>query len=296
MIEKPHVVCFGEILWDNLKDGRRLGGAPLNVCYHLNKLGIGSTIVAQIGSDKDGADILTALRKLGIDNAYCSIRADKPTSTVEVVLGANHEVRYDIIEDVAWDYIETTPGIEQLAAEAAAFVFGSLIARSPVSRNTLFRLIEKSRFRVFDVNLRHPYYSKDLVCSLLKHTNLLKLNGSELDIISRWMGVYREDNDAQIASLQQHFPGIGEIILTLGAEGAVYYTRTLRLSVAAQPVEIKDTVGSGDAFLAGFLAHKMKGHPPEFALQAASMLSAFVAGKQGACPEYHGEDVVNIST
>lgn len=287
-----NIICFGEILWDNLKEGRRLGGAPLNVSYHLNKLGIKSTIITQIGSDQDGHAILKEMERLEIDNTFCSIISDKPTSTVEVDVGDAGEVVYDIVDDVAWDYIESSPAIERLVDEASAVVFGSLIARNPVSQKTLFKLVEKSRFRVFDVNLRHPFYSKDLLLSLLEVTNILKLNAIELDIISDWLGNSDGSFDSRVNYIQRHFPGIEEIILTLGGDGARYYSASEQLIIAAQPVNIRDTVGSGDAFLAGFLAYKMKGRSVKDSLQIASRLSSYVAGNQGACPDYCLEDML----
>ena len=285
MIEK-YVVCFGEILWDNLDTGKRLGGAPLNVCYHLNKLGVDGKIVAQIGADEDGRAILQELKHLKIDSSFCSITASKPTSTVEVLLGDNQDIRYEILEDVAWDYIESSPAIEELVDGASALVFGSLIARNTVSRKTLFRLVQRSTFNVFDVNLREPYFTKELILDLLKVTHLLKLNAEELNVISQWLGAGQLESNRQVLHLQQHFPSIQEIILTLGAEGARYYAGEQRVTVEAKTVDIKDTVGSGDAFLAGFLAHKIKGSPIHRALQAGSSLSSFVASRQGACPEY----------
>lgn len=291
MTEK-YIVCFGEILWDNLKTGRRLGGAPLNVCYHLNKLGIKSTIISQVGLDKDGRAILKELKRLEIDSTFCSTISNKPTSTVEVDVGDAGEVVYDIVDDVAWDYIESSPAIEGAVAKASVLVFGSLIARNPVSQETLFKLVEKSRFRVFDVNLRHPFYSKNLILSLLEVTNILKLNAIELDIISGWLGNSDGCFDSRVNYIQRHFPGIEEIILTLGGDGAKYYSASEQLTINAQPVKIKDTVGSGDAFLAGFLAYKMEGRSVKDSLQIASHISSYVAGQQGACPDYRLEDML----
>lgn len=285
MTEK-YVVCFGEILWDNLISGRRLGGAPLNVCYHLNKLGVDSKIIAQVGGDQDGRDIIQELKRLDIHSAYCSVSPNKPTSTVEVLVDTSQDISYDIREDVAWDYIESSPDIEQLVEGSAALVFGSLIARHTVSRNTLYQLVRRSTFRVFDVNLRHPHYTQDLIINLLSITNLLKLNEAELKIISEWLDGGHLSMDRQVSMLQERFPDIQEIILTLGADGARYYSGKTLFIVQGQPVEIKDTVGSGDAFLAGFLAYKLKGNTIPESLQAGIHLSSFVAGQQGACPEY----------
>jgi len=289
-----NIICFGEILWDNLKEGKRLGGAPLNVCYHLNKLGVNSRIISQIGADRDGMEILQELKARGIDSEHCAVSHTKPTSTVEVVVGKQGDIWYDIVENVAWDDIVCTPQVEHLVADSDALVFGSLITRSAISRETLFQLLKKSKFRVFDVNLRSPFYTKELICSLLELTDLLKLNEDEMGIISDWLAFPQETMHEQMEHMQRCFPNIQEIILTRGSQGAIYFSNTEQIRVDAHPVKIKDTVGSGDAFLSAFLAHKMKGTSIQAALQHASILSAYVASKSGACPIYDPKDLLTI--
>lgn len=293
-MQNKKVVCFGEILWDNLIEGRRLGGAPLNVCYHLMKMGISSTIITQVGNDQNGKQILAELDLLQIDKTYCHTSIELPTSTVEVHLSGNGNINYEIVENVAWDEISITPEIESLVKESNAFVFGSLITRSDVSRKSLYRLIENSRYRVFDVNLRTPYYDKSIICSLLEKTNLLKLNDEELIIISKWLGVTNNEDLLQMENIQDNYPNIEGIILTKGAEGAIYYAKGIQSSVKALKVNVKDTVGSGDSFLAAFLSAKLKGLSIEYALQSASLLSGFIASQPGACPGYKLSDLVDF--
>lgn len=294
-MESQKIVCFGEILWDNLKEGRRLGGAPLNVCYHLNKLGINSSIVTQIGSDPDGIEILKELKRLGVSDEFCTTSAYKPTSTVNVKVTEPEQISYEIVEDVAWDYIKCTDDIKKLVTNASGLVFGSLIARNEISRHTLFGLIKKSKYRIFDVNLRYPFYSKDLIYSLLEETDLLKLNEDEITIISKWLGSGRgEEINQKITYLQACFPNIKEIILTRGSMGAIYFSDTESIKVDAYPVEVQDTVGSGDAFLAGFVANKINKKPIRTALQQASILSSYIAGQRGGCPEYDLQDLIGL--
>lgn len=293
-MKESKIVCFGEILWDNLKEGRRLGGAPLNVCYHLQKMGISSTIITQIGDDKNGRDILAALEKLQIDTTFCSITPHRPTSTVEVHLKEDHQVEYEIVENVAWDEIECTPAMKSAVEEADAFVFGSLITRSDTSRQTLFSLLESSRYRVFDVNLRAPFYRWEIIRQLLEKTNLLKLNEEELQRIMGWLGQKGGDLQQQLESIQKHFPGIETILLTQGAKGARYYSGGQHDSIKAMKVTVRDTVGSGDAFLAAFLAGKFCGQPIRQALEQASQLSGFVAAHDGACPQYEKQDLLHF--
>lgn len=290
-MKELEVLCFGEVLWDNLKDGRKLGGAPLNVCYHLTKMGIGSRIITQIGNDPDGRAILKELNHLGINVDTCWISDSKATSTVEVHLGENDEVTYEILQDVAWDHILYTPELGTLVRGAKALVFGSLVARSKTSRDTLFRLIRKSDFRVFDVNLRRPFYSKELIISLLQYTDLLKLNQEELYKISQWLRETRNDKQDGIGIIQKKFPNIKEILLTRGHKGAVYIRGNETIKIPAYEVRVKDTVGSGDSFLAAFIAQKLNNKSVASALQQASFLSAFIASNNGACPDYNMKDL-----
>lgn len=287
MKEGNYVICFGEVLWDNLKEGRRIGGAPLNVCYHLNKMGIKSMIISQVGADDDGDRLIDGLKNLNIDLSHCTVSSCRPTSVVEVHFGDGGDVSYEIVEHVAWDYIDCLPETEAIVASSSGFVFGSLVARNEVSRATLLRLLKMSSYNVFDVNLRQPFYSRDLIFLLLKQTHLLKLNDEELDVLCSWMGITVAEDEKRLFEINQAFENISEIILTKGSRGAGYYNAGQYIEVAAFPVKVKDTVGAGDAFLAGFLAGKFNGLPAAAALERAARLAAFVAGQPGACPEYN---------
>lgn len=289
-----NVICFGEVLWDNLIDGRRIGGAPMNVCYHLNKLGISSTIISQVGDDHDGVELLQGMRDLNLDITFCSTNLSRRTSVVEVALTPEGIPTYNIVKNVAWDYIESTPEIESYIQNGSALVFGSLATRHEVTRNTLLHLLGLSAYNVFDVNLRYPFYSSDLVISLLEQANLLKLNQEELLIICDWLNLNTNDNFGRVQEIQHRFPDIKEILLTKGSQGAVYFCEGVSLNVDAWPVTVKDTIGSGDAFLAGFLAGKFKGKTIPDTLSMASKLASFVSGSSGACPDYDVNAVIGM--
>lgn len=290
-MSRKSVVCFGEVLWDNLPEGRMLGGAPLNVCYHLNRSGIDSTIITKIGNDKNGCDLLEELKHLGIKTNFCQISETKPTSTVEVFLSEQNDVTYEIVEDVAWDEIEVSEKELNIVSNADAFVFGSLVARTQQSKNALLLLSEAAKFKVFDVNLRAPYYSKELISQLMSGTNLLKLNQEELNIISEWFGFDKISIKSALSSILEKFSSVKEIILTRGASGSVYFSGKEFIEYGAKKIKIINTVGSGDAFLAAFLASKLSGEPVQTALEKATLLSGFVATRSGACPEYSIENL-----
>lgn len=289
-MHKKRVVCFGEVLWDNLITGPRVGGAPLNVCYHLSKLGIDSRIISMVGADESGDRLLRTIENLGLSTAFCCVSDRYPTSHVHVKLLPDHEVGYDIMENVAWDYIGLTDRQVGLVEDADAFVFGSLAARSPLSRKTLLALVQRSRFNVLDVNLRERFYSKDAVLELIGWSDVLKINEDEVRAISKWLDVPMGIGRVAYAIFER-FPRLQEIILTQGAKGAVYYDREGEVEVPARDIAVKDTVGSGDAFLAGFLAERLNGKPVLGALETAVLLSAFVAQHEGACPMYALDDI-----
>lgn len=288
---KDHnVVCFGEILWDNLPTGRKPGGAPMNVAYHLKKLGINSILISRVGDDNNGEELIRFIKAKGLSIDFCQMDPDYVTSTVEVVIGDDQEVRYDIVAPVAWDYIALEKGLPELVSESDAFVFGSLATRNRTSYETLLSLLEKASCKVFDVNLRAPHFDVKKIGELLSKTDILKLNIHELYLISGWFSTTCSTESDRISVLQNFF-GIPEIVLTKGGSGASYYTQNAQCNYPAFKVEVNDTVGSGDSFLAAFLSKRIKGEGIEGTLNYASALGAFITTHSGACPEYKQYDL-----
>jgi len=283
------VICFGEILWDNLPTGRNPGGAPMNVAYHLNKLGASAALISAVGADTAGTDLLNFLKHKGVSAEMVQVDAQHQTSEVIATMNEEHEVSYTILTDVAWDYISREMIKVQAVEDTDAFVYGSLSARSPQSREALLYLLKHAKYKVFDVNLRAPHFDANLILQLMQHADLLKVNSAELQSIAEWIGILpRQEADtvSKIFSLYH----IQEIIVTKGASGASLYTRDKSLHAPAFPVEVQDTIGSGDSFLAAFLAMKLKGAEPEAALQTAVAMGAFITSKAGACPDYDQEE------
>jgi fructokinase len=284
------VVCFGEILFDILPTGKKAGGAPMNVAYHLHTLGINSVMISKVGNDKNGAELLQFLNKMGLSTDYCQIDKTAQTSEVLAKILDNHEVTYDILYPVAWDYISWDEKFDSLLADADAFVFGSLSARHEITRETLFRMLEKQVYKVFDVNLRVPHYSKEIIGELLERADLVKLNLHELKLAAQWFEGAAKTEFECINALQEHFE-INEIIVTKGSRGASYYTPSLRYDYPAYRVEVNDTVGSGDSFLAAFLSKKLKGAALETTLEYSAALGAYITMQSGACPDYSELDL-----
>jgi fructokinase len=289
---KHRVICFGEVLWDILPSGAVPGGAPMNVTYHLHKQGKSPALITRIGDDEKGRELKDIFASYGVCTDYFQTDDQHETGKVFAHPNEHNEVVYDIVKPVAWDFIEWKQDYADLVAKADYFIFGSLTARSPVSKHTLLQLIEAAKHKVLDINLRVPYYDKDIVEELLGKTDFLKLNSGELELITNWFGSYTNVNDS-IQLLADRF-SLPVIVVTMGGDGAVLYKNGKFYKHPGFVVKVRDTVGSGDAFLAGLLSKLMNNESPDDALLYANALGAFIATQTGACPSYTIDNVITL--
>ena len=286
-------VCFGEILWDILPTGAQPGGAPMNVAYHLQKLGLRAAMISRIGRDEKGEKLLTILQANGVTTDYVQQDAHHITGIVNATLHETNEVTYEIVHPVAWDFIVPEERLVGLVNGARFFIYGSLAARDKITAQTLFQLVEAARTRVVDINLRPPHFSQALVEWLLESAGILKLNEHELPLLCSWYSKLKQDEE-QVKFLQDRF-AIPTIIVTKGGEGAMVCHEGRLYSHPGYKVKVADTIGSGDAFLAGFLAKTKEELPIEQRLQFANALGAFIASKQGACPAYEVREIATVA-
>jgi len=285
-------ICFGEILWDVLPSGAKPGGAPMNVAYHLQKLGIPTAMISRVGKDERGEQLLQLLQNNSIDVDFIQKDEQHSTGIVNATIRPNNEVLYDIVYPVAWDFIEWKQELSDMVEKARFFVYGSLAARNKTSCQTLLKLREAAHTKVVDINLRPPHFNQKLIEDMLKGADIVKLNEHELFLISRWYKELKE-MDEQVKFLQDKF-FIPIVIVTKGGEGAMVCKEGNVLTHKGFPVKVADTVGSGDAFLAAFLSGIFKEGDMEGCLQYANALGAFIASKEGACPAYQLEEVSRI--
>ncbi|HET7116215.1 MAG TPA: carbohydrate kinase [Hanamia sp.] len=283
------VVCFGEVLWDILPSGAVPGGAPMNVAYHLHKQNINPAVITSVGNDKKGKELLTIFSSFGICTDFFQTDDQHETGKVYAKQNENKDMVYDIVKPVAWDYIEWENRFEDLVSNAEYFVFGSLAARSLQSKNTLLRLLECANIKALDINLRPPHFNREIVEELLSKADFLKLNQEELELITGWFSKFTNLND-RVKSIQDKFH-IQNMVVTRGGEGAALFYNDKEYANNGYKVKVADTVGSGDAFLSGFIGKLMANAEPAQALDFASRLGAFIATKKGACPEYNIEEV-----
>ena len=280
------VVGMGEALWDMLPEGKKIGGAPANFAYHVSQFGLDSRVVSAVGEDELGAEILKNFREKKLN---CMIETvPYPTGTVQVELDINGVPCYDIREGVAWDNIPFTPALEGLARQTRAVCFGSLAQRSVVSRETINRFLDampdgEGQYKIFDINLRQGFYTKEILCNSMRKCNILKINDEELVTVSRMFGYPGIDLQDKCWILLAKY-NLRMLILTCGVNGSYVFTPGEISFVETPKVEVADTVGAGDSFTAAFVASILKGKPVPEAHKIAVATSAFVCTQNGAMP------------
>ncbi len=275
---------FGETLWDVFGKDKVMGGAAFNVAAHLRKLGAQAILISGIGDDANGQEILSILNKRDMATSCIYITQEHPTGIVQVKLDSQGIPSYDIVYPSAWDFIK----FEGEVPNNSTLIFGTLALRNSVSRDTLMMIKDKFSRKVFDINLRKPFYDEKVIINGLIDCNILKINDEEMLLLAQYMNV-SEDNVIQY--LFEKF-SISLIIQTLGSKGAEISTTDGKRFKAQPPqVQVVDTVGCGDSFLAGFLYFYDTTHDIQHALDKAVKLSSLVASKRGAVPNYSSLDL-----
>lgn len=285
------IIGIGEILWDKLPDGKRLGGAPANFAWHIAQAGLDSWVVSAIGNDEEGDEILQALKHK--DLCRHLTRTPYPTGSVDVELDPQGVPRYQIHEQVAWDYIPFTSQLEALATHTRAVCFGSLAQRNAVTRDTIDRFLNampegEGHYKIFDMNLRQHYYTQALLQNSLRKCNILKLNDEELLTIKSLFSYTQTDFRDICRQLLADY-NLKILILTCGINGSSIFTPETTSFYPTPRVEVRDTVGAGDSFTAAFTATLLKGLPLTEAHRRAVEISAYVCTCDGAMPVWPGK-------
>jgi fructokinase len=287
------ILCIGEILWDLLPDGAVAGGAPMNVALHLKNLGMDVRFAGKTGNDKLGRDLKYFLEEHNLETTLLQTDNELPTSTVAVHLGEGNRVSFEIVDNVAWDRIESTPDLIRAASEAEVIVFGTLASRHSFTRNTILQVLEdSSALKLIDVNLRPPYDDREIVETLLESAGIAKLNNDELKVIGDWYGLPYNEKELVKWFAERYSCSI--VCVTRGDQGALLYDGENILEHPGFKVKVRDTVGSGDAFLAGFLTTFLNGVPLCEALEYACATGALVATRAGATPSFGESEITDI--
>lgn len=291
---KIYVVGIGEALWDILPEGKKLGGAPANFAYHVSQFGLQSRVVSAVGDDKLGDEILNNFKDKGLHTLIEKV--EYPTGTVQVELDREGVPSYDIKENVAWDNIPFTDKLKQLAERTCAVSFGSLAQRNVVSRETINAFLDtmpdgKGQYKIFDINLRQGFYTKEVLHNSMQKCNILKINDEELVAVSRIFGYPGIDLQDKCWNLLNEY-NLDMLILTCGVNGSYVFTPGNASFVETPKVQVADTVGAGDSFTAAFISAIIKGKTVTEAHQLAVNVSAYVCTQNGAMPKLP-ENLIN---
>lgn len=289
---RNEILCVGELLWDALPAGLFLGGAPFNVAAHLHALGETVVFASRVGTDRLGKEARRRVRARGFSGTVVQVDASRPTGFVQVDLTETDDPDYEIVEPAAWDALSPTDALLQRAESATVLVFGSLAQRRSRSRSTIQQLAQGDVLAVFDVNLRPPYDDRAVVEASLRLADIVKLNADELARLQAWFGL--------APSLEQAMSALAEtfscraVCVTEGEGGAHLWRDDAHSHHSGYAIEVADTVGAGDAFLAAFLSGWLDDRDGDALLDDANRLGAYVASRAGAVPAYEVDSLGDI--
>lgn len=280
------VIGIGEVLWDILPEGKKIGGAPANFAYHVSQLGLDGCLISSIGDDTLGDEIIGCLKKKKLN--YLIEVVPYPTGTVQVELDEDGVPTYNIKENVAWDNIQFSNGVEDMAKKTVAVCYGSLAQRGVVSCETINNFLDAmpdndKNFKIFDINLRQNFYTKEVLETSLTKCNILKINDEELVAVSRLFGYSGIDLQDRCWILLAKY-SLRMLILTCGVNGSYVFTLGHVSFVPTPKIEVADTVGAGDSFTAAFIAALLRGMSVPYAHKFAVEVSAYVCTQNGAMP------------
>ena len=279
------IVGIGEVLWDLLPSGRQLGGAPGNFAYHAHTLGAGASVITRVGADDLGHEIRQRFEQQGIADGTLQVDEAAPTGTVTVTLAENGNPNYIIHENVAWDHLAVTPTALKSVREANAICFGSLAQRGEISRAAIHRLVSAASansLRVFDINLRQNFFSREVIEQSFRLANVLKLNDGELPILVTMFDL-TGSTEKQIETLAQKF-SFQVVALTRGAQGSLLFQNGRWSNCSSLPIKIVDTVGAGDSFTAALVMGLLCGMELNEINLLANEVARYVCSCAGATP------------
>ena len=286
------IVCYGEVLWDMFPAGKKLGGAPLNVALRAQSLGNKACVISSIGKDTIGNEIKAEIESFSSSLKHIQTSKNFSTSKVLVNLDESGSASYEIKMPCAWDDIKLLDQDIEIVKASDAFIYGSLIARSKTSRETLLALLEKAKFKIFDVNLRAPHYTQETLESLMKVADFIKFNDDEIVEICANMGFTDEKLESCIEFIAAK-TNTKQVCVTLGGDGAVLFSDNQFVYSKGFKVKVADTVGAGDSFLATLISKLLQDIEAQEAITYACAIGALVASKSGANSAISKQEIEN---
>ena len=291
------IVCFGETFWNILPTGNQAGGAPVNLAYHLQILGMEPAIVSRIGYDEAGKQLIEMLEEKKICTDYFQMDEHKPTGVVTAYIKDGCEVVYNFHRDVAWDGIEYMDELAELISNADYFVFGSLAVRCKKTYQTLLQLLPFANTKVLNINLQAPFYSRNKIETLLEQADVVKLSEAELELITGWFSNYKNEVD-RIRLLQEKFT-VKDIIVNKTKQGSIWISGNDIYEHSGFAKPSSEALESNDAFLAALLVKLWHGSTPGKALEFANATSALMLKYEEDYPVYQPSEIdalLNLGT
>jgi len=288
--KKLKAACFGEILFDVFLKNKKIGGAPLNVASRLKSFGVDVSMISAVGNDENGKELIAYFQKLEIKTNSIQVKENYPTGIVNVQLNEKGNASYDITYPSAWDKIRLSIDDSNLVRNADFFIFGSLACRDESTKKTLLQLLKVANYKIFDINLRKPHYTENMLIECMSEADFIKFNDEELYEVSHNLG-------SEFNSLEQNIEFIAEktntksICVTLGSHGAVLFYEGSFHHNCGYYVDVVDTVGSGDSFLAALIYKLFTERNPQKAINFACAVGAIVAKNEGANPIILDEEI-----
>ncbi len=279
------VIGIGEVLWDLLPSGPQLGGAPVNFACHAGQFGAEAGVITRVGYDAPGREILRRLKDMGLKNDTVQVDLKLPTGAATVVLEQGGSPHFSINPDVAWDNLNFTEEALEACRQASALCFGTLAQRNPAASAAIRQMVSAAPFlslRVFDINLREPFYTQTLIEQSMELANVVKLNEHELNVLAKMFDLTGSPNE-KLEQLARRFD-LQLVALTRGETGSLLYQTGRWSDLPGGLVKVVDTVGAGDSFTAALVMGLLHGLGLEAMHQIAADTAAYVCSRPGATP------------
>lgn len=286
-------VAYGEVLWDVFANEKKIGGAPLNVALRMKTLGCEVAMISCVGNDEDGRAIKEQVKQLGLETDTIVVSEDFPTGLVNVTLNERGSATYEISYPSAWDKIELNELAKATVKAADVLIYGSLVCRDDVSRKALEELLDNDVYKVFDVNLRKPHYTYEILNQLMLSADFIKFNDEELLEIAKAMKSPFESLEENMTFIEEKMKATA-MCVTKGKHGALLLWKGKIYENGGYPIEVADTVGAGDSFLAALITSLLTEKDPQNSIDFACAVGALVAEAPGANPEVPNSKIENL--
>jgi fructokinase len=297
LYKKFKIAAFGEVLWDLLPDASILGGAPFNFTYRINSLGNEGIMISAVGKDTLGEKALKTISELQISDRYIQIIPQYPTGTVNIFFDEFKNPDFEIIKDVAYDFVTFNENLKELILQVDCICFGTLAQRNSISKQTLQKLLKhfKGKYRLYDLNLRKDCYSRENIISSLNHADILKLNKQEANTLNDLLQL-NKNGLREICMELINCYHLQYCVITMEEYGSLAVSESGEVVYSPGfKVDLADPLGAGDAFTAGFVDALLREKSLKEASEEGNRFGALVATQRGATQKIAQDELSNMA-